>query len=179
MGGKQPSEPCGSSYKLSEEQAIRHSSSCWSSTNGSATGTLTAQSCFASLSKYFTRCSVAASSSFYSREVEIFRGRLKCLLFLRLLRKQKAFEMRWVKHILLLDFNKQVRVCTSMSDPINLTDCNTGVSPLSFGVWKSECKTGVEWGVTLANPEAFNFGNSPPGGPRCFVFSWTFLRERF
>lgn len=62
-----------------------------------------------------------------------------------------------------------------MSDPINLRDCNTGVSPLSLGAWKTECNTGVN----LATPERFNFGNSPREGPCCFVFSWSFLREYF
>lgn len=103
----------------------------------------------------------------------MFRGRLKCLLFLRLLREQQKFEIRSVKYILLLHFNEQVRVYTSIFDPINLTDSITGVSPLSLGTWKTECNAGVGQEVIdfLATPERFNFGNSPRGGPYChFVF---------
>lgn len=109
----------------------------------------------------------------------MFQGRLTCLLFLRLLRKQQKFEMCSVKHIWLLYFNEQVRVYTSIFDPINLTDCDAGVSPLSLAVGKIERNVGVGQEVSLATPERFNIGNSPQGGPCCFVFSWAFLRGSF
>ena len=56
-------------------------------------------------------------------------------------------------------------------DPINLTDYNTGVSPLSLGAQKTECNVEVGQEVNVATPERFNFGNSPPEGPySSFVF---------
>lgn len=88
----------------------------------------------------------------------MFQGRLKCLLFLRLLKKQQKFQMC---------FSGQVRVYTSIFDPINLTDWNTGVLPPSLGLQKTECSVGVGQEINLATPEKCNFGNSRSGGPCC------------
>lgn len=108
----------------------------------------------------------------------MFRGRLKCLLFLILLRKQCKFEIHSVTHILLLHFNEQVRVRTSVFDPMNLRGCNAGVPPLPLAAQKAERSVGAGQEVSLA--ALFNFGNSSRGGSRCgFGFSWTFLRDCF
>lgn len=84
--------------------------------------------------------------------------KLKCLLFLRLLKKQQKFQMC---------FSGQVRVYTSIFDPINLTDWNTGVLPPSLGPQKTKYNVRVGQEISLATPEKCNFGNSPRRGPRC------------
>lgn len=69
------------------------------------------------------------------------------------------------KRILLLYFNKQVRICTSRFDPINLMDCSTEVSPLSLAAGKTECEEGVGGEGRLAAAEGLSTGSSPQGGP--------------
>lgn len=147
MVGKQPSNLVGFSYKLSEQHKIRHCCCCQISNNRSMTGSLSLHS-----QAFPHFC------SFYSRQMEMFQGRLKCLLFLRLLKKQQKFQMC---------FSGQVRVYTSIFDPINLTDWNTGVPSPSLHPRKTECNVGVGQEVSLATPEKFNFGNSPRGGQCC------------
>lgn len=96
--------------------------------------------------------------SFCSRQMEMFQGRLKCLLFLRLLKKQQKLQMC---------FSGQVRVYTSIFDPINQTDWNTEVLSPSLGPQKTKYNVGVGQEINLATPEKCNFGNSPSGGPHC------------
>lgn len=88
----------------------------------------------------------------------MFQGRLKCLLFLRLLKKQQKLQMC---------FSGQVRVYTSIFDPINQTDWNTEVLSPSLGPQKTKYNVGVGQEINLATPEKCNFGNSPSGGPHC------------
>lgn len=80
--------------------------------------------------------------------MEMFQGRLKCLLFLRLLKKQQKFQMC---------FSGQVRVYTSIFDPVNLTDWNTRVPPPFLGFQTTECSVGVGKEINLATPEELIF----------------------
>lgn len=125
MVGNQPSNLVGFSYKLSEQDKIKHCCSRQISNNRSMTG---------SLSLLFLLQQSNGNVS----------GTLKCLLFLRLLKKQQKFQMC---------FSGQVRVYTSIFDPVNLTDQNTGVLPPSLGFQKTECNVGVGKEINLATPE--------------------------
>lgn len=159
MVGKQPSNLVGFSYKLSEQGKIRHCCCCSISNNRSMTRSLSLHS--QAFPHFYSFC---------SRQMEMFQGRLNCLLFLRLLKKQQKFQMC---------FSGQVRVYTSIFDPINLTDWNTGVLPPSLGAQKTKYSVGVGQEINLATPEKCNFGSSPSGGPCCcLIFFFPGLPKR-
>lgn len=56
-----------------------------------------------------------------------------------------------------------MRICTSILDPINLTDCSTEVAPLFLAAGKTDCEVGVGGEGKLAAPEDLNIGSSPQG----------------